>query len=187
MTDKSKDKNRAKHPAIKGMKSSVVGMTANLILALIKGVTGILGNSYALIADSIESLTDAGSSFIVWAGLKISSKEPDTDHPYGHGKAEPLASILVCLCLLTASVFIIFQSIKNIQTPHELPEPFTIWVLLGVVICKEILFKKAFEVGNEIKSTAVKSDAWHHRSDAITSLGALMGITIALIDRKSVV
>lgn len=174
-------KKEKEHPAEMGMRSSVLGMVVNLFLGLIKWVAGYLGNSYALIADAIESLSDVAGSFIVWAGLKISAKEPDYDHPYGHGKAEPLAALMVSISLLIAAIIIIILSIKNALTPHQVPEKFTLWVLIGVILVKEILFKKVIRVGEDIASTAVKSDAWHHRADAITSLGALMGISIAII------
>lgn len=172
------------HPAEKGIRSTLTGMVINLFLSLLKGAAGILGHSYALVADAIESIADVGTSFIVWAGLKISIKAPDMNHPYGHGKAEPLAAVMVSLSLFVAATIIIFQSIDHIRTPHEVPEPFTLGVLVLVIIIKELLFKKVFKVGEETESHAVKSDAWHHRSDAITSIGTFIGISIALLGGK---
>lgn len=169
------------HPAEKGMRTSILGIVANLLLGIVKWTAGYVGNSYALIADAIESLSDVAASFIVWTGLKISSQKPDQNHPYGHGKAEPLAAFLVSISLFIAAIVILLQSVKNIQTPHEVPESFTLWVLIGVILVKELLFKKVFKVGKEIQSTAVKSDAWHHRADAITSLGSLIGVSVAVI------
>lgn len=176
-----KNKFSEEHPAKAGMKSTLVGIVANLLLGIIKGVAGFFGNSYALIADAIESLSDVAGSFMVWAGLKVSIKAPDVDHPYGHGKAEPIAAFLVSLSLFIAAIVIIVHSIQNIFTPHELPETFTLWVLVLVIVTKEFLFKKVFDVGESIESVAVKSDAWHHRSDAITSVGTFIGISIALL------
>jgi cation diffusion facilitator family transporter len=167
--------------ASKGMRSTLIGILANVLLAVVKGVAGILGNSYALIADAIESTTDIISSLIVWSGLKISISPPDKNHPYGHGKAEPLAAVAVSLTLIGAAITIAIQSIREIVTPHHIPEPFTLAVLVLVVITKETLFRFVVNVGKTIKSTAVKSDAWHHRSDAITSAAAFIGISIALI------
>ena len=146
-----------------------------------KGVAGFSGHSYALIADAIESLGDVFTSLIVLAGLKISSKAPDIDHPYGHGKAEPMASIVVAIALIAASVIIAVESVHNIRTPHEVPESFTLIVLLVVIIVKELLFRYVVKVGEEIHSNVVKADALHHRSDAITSVFAFLGIGIAII------
>ena len=173
--------NKRTHPAYKGLRSTFVGIIANTLLAAIKGIAGILGNSYALIADAIESTTDIASSFIVWGGLKISALPPDDDHPYGHGKAEPLAAVVVSLTLIAAAIVIAIQSVREIVTPHHAPEPFTLVVLVLVVVTKESLFRFVFKVGEEVKSIAVKSDAWHHRSDAITSAAAFIGIFVALV------
>jgi cation diffusion facilitator family transporter len=169
------------HPAEKGMKTSVIGILVNAVLAAVKGIAGIFGNSYALVADAIESSLDVFSSAIVWGGLKISTIPADADHPYGHGKAEPLAGALVSIGLLAGAVIIIIQSVNEIITPHHAPEPFTIIVLIVVILTKEILFRFVISVGKEVSSTAVKGDAWHHRSDAITSAAAAVGISVALI------
>jgi cation diffusion facilitator family transporter len=167
-----------------GLMAAGVGMAVNLVLAIIKIVAGIMGNSYALIADGIESTTDIISSLVVWTGLKISSLPPDDDHPYGHGKAESIAGIAVAVALLGAAVFIAVQSVREILTPHHAPAGFTLVVLAFVIVAKETLFRYVFKVGDELTSTAVKGDAWHHRSDAITSGAAFIGITVALIGGK---
>lgn len=172
---------RPTHPAYKGLRSTFIGIVANTLLAATKGIAGILGNSYALIADAIESTTDIASSFIVWGGLKISALPPDADHPYGHGKAEPLAAVVISLTLIAAAIGIAIQSVREIVTPHHAPAPFTLAVLVLVVVTKETLFRFVFKVGQSVNSTAVKSDAWHHRSDAITSAAAFIGISISLI------
>lgn len=161
-----------------------IGMAVNIVLAIVKIVTGIVGNFYALIADGIESTADIVSSLVVWTGLKISSQPPDDDHPFGHGKAESLAGMAVVLALLAAAVFIGVQSVREIHTPHHAPAWFTLLVLALVIGTKETLFRFVFKVGDELTSTAVKGDAWHHRSDAITSAAAFIGISIALIGGK---
>ena len=166
------------------MRVAIVGILINASLAIIKGVTGVLGNSYALIADAIESTLDIASSFIVWGGLKISTLPPDEDHPYGHGKAEPLAAIIVSISLFVGAITIAVQSINEILLPHHAPAPFTLFVLVGVIIVKEVLFRFVIKVGNSVNSTSVKGDAMHHRSDALTSLAAFIGISIALIGGK---
>jgi cation diffusion facilitator family transporter len=170
--------------AANGLKATLIGIIINLLLAIIKGITGFFGNSYALIADAIESTADIFTSLIVWFGIKVASKAPDPDHPYGHGKAEPLAGIIVSLFLITAAIFIAIQSISNIMTPHGLPSFYTLPVLAIVVLTKELLFKFVEKVNKDVKSTAIKADAWHHRSDAITSATAFIGISIALIGGK---
>ena len=170
-----------RHPAYKGLRSIFIGILTNALLALIKGVAGVVGNSYALMADAIESTIDIASSLIVWSGLKISALPPDADHPYGHGKAEPLAAVVVSFTLIAAAIGIVIQSARAILTPHHAPAAFTLVVLVLVVVTKETLFRFVFNVGRGINSIAVKSDAWHHRSDAITSAAAFVGISIALI------
>src|SRR5512140_2275166 len=167
-----------------GLMAAGIGMAVNVLLAIIKIVTGIVGNSYALIADGIESTTDIISSLVVWTGLKISSLPADQDHPYGHGKAESIAGMVVALALLAAAIFIGVQSVREIITPHHAPAWFTLLVLALVIGTEETLYRLVFKVGDELTSTAVKGDAWHHRSDAITSAAAFIGISIALIGGK---
>jgi cation diffusion facilitator family transporter len=165
----------------RGLKTTLIGIIASFILAAIKIFTGIVGNSYALIADGIESLTDIFTSSIVLTGLYFAAKPADEDHPYGHGKAEPFAGVAVAFGIFIAAMIIIVQSIYEIITPHHAPAPFTLIVLILVIITKETLFRFVIKVGTTVNSVAVKSDAWHHRSDAITSAAAFIGISIALV------
>ncbi len=176
--------NKDVHPAHAGIRSIRHGIFANLFLALVKGLVGFWGHSFALIADAIESTADIFTSLIVWIGLKSASKPPDEDHPYGHGRAEPLAGIVVALSLFGAAIYIGYESIRLIKTPHQTPAAYTLIVLTGVIIIKEFMFRYVTRIANDIGSTAVKGDAWHHRSDAITSLTAAIGITIAIIGGK---
>jgi cation diffusion facilitator family transporter len=163
--------------AIKATYFSIVG---NISLALIKGLAGFFGNSYALIADAIESTTDIFSSFLVLFGLKYANKPADKNHPYGHGRAEPLITFLVVGFLITSATIIAYESISNIGTPHELPQVWTLFILLPLIVWKEISFRLVMKKAKETNSSALKADAWHHRSDAITSIAALVGISIAL-------
>jgi cation diffusion facilitator family transporter len=165
----------------RGQKSTLIGLLFNVGLMLVKGAAGYFGNSFALLADALESATDMVTSFFVWLGLRTAAKHPDDNHPYGHGKAEPLAAILVALALFGAAGMIGVQSVENIATPHTAPEPFTLAVLGVVILVKEVLFRKVKAVGQEVNSHAVQADAWHHRADAITSALAFVGISIALI------
>jgi cation diffusion facilitator family transporter len=168
----------------RGMRSSIVGLVVNLGLAGLKLAAGLVGNSYALVADAIESLGDSLGSLIVWRGLQIASRPPDHNHPYGHGKAEPLAALLVSILLVAAAIGIAVEALREIATPHGGPAPFTLAVLLGVVVVKESLFHFSNRVGKEVGSAALHADAWHHRSDAITSGLAAVGITVALVGGK---
>jgi len=157
------------------------GLLTNALLVFVKLFAGIIGHSNALIADAVESSADIFSSLIVWMGLSIAARPADEDHPYGHGKAEPLAAAVVSLMLLGAAIGISIIAIRDIRTPHHLPAPFTLFIAAGVIIVKEILYRRVSRVGKEVGSTAVTADAWHHRSDAISSLAAFIGISIALI------
>jgi len=164
-----------------GLKVSGSAIAINVSLAIIKITTGLLGHSYALVADGIESTADIFSSLIVWGSLRISAKPPDHDHPYGHGKAESLAGAIVAMFLVGAAILIAVQSIREILTPHQTPAWYTLVVLVAIILTKELLFRRMFRVGQELDSSALKSDAWHHRSDALTSIAAFVGISIALI------
>jgi cation diffusion facilitator family transporter len=163
------------------MRTAQVGMLVNAVLAGAKLVAGVLGSSYALVADGVESTADIFSSLIVWGGLRIASRSADEDYPFGYGKAEPIAAAVVGLMLIAAAIGIAIESVREILVPHHAPAPFTLVVLVGVVLVKEVLYRRVFRVGADVGSTAVKADAWHHRADAITSAAAFVGISIALI------
>lgn len=163
-----------------GVKSTLIGLIVNSLLAVVKIVSGFFGNSYALIADGIESTADVVNSIIVIRGLKISQIPQDDNHPYGHGKAEPIAAMIVSVFMIGAAIMIMVQSIYEIVTPHRNPKPFTLVVLAVVIIVKEFMFRKVLKVSDDIDSISVKTDAWHHRSDAMTSAAAFIGIGIAL-------
>jgi len=166
--------------ATRSIRWAQAGLLVNALLVLVKLIAGIVGHANALVADAVESSADIFSSLIVWMGLSIAVKPADEDHPYGHGKAEPLAAAVVSLMLLGAAVGIAIMSIREIVTPHHLPAPFTLFVAAGVIIVKELLYQRVSRVGKEVGSTAITADAWHHRADAISSLAAFIGIGIAL-------
>jgi cation diffusion facilitator family transporter len=182
---KEKDAERpgrpAPDPASKGIRSTLIGVLANTTLAVVKFLTGIFGQSQALIADGMESTLDIFSSMVTLGGLRIAAAPPDRDHPYGHGKAEPLTAMVVSLTLMGVAVGLAIQSVQEILLPQTAPRPFTIFVLVGVILTKEGLYRFVIRVGEEAGSTAVKADAWHHRSDALTSLAAFLGISISLL------
>ena len=168
----------------KAIRTAILSAFVNAILAIVKGLAGIFGNSYALIADAIESTTDVFSSLLVLFGLKYSTRPADDNHPYGHGKAEPLITFIVVGLLVTSATIIAYESIQNIQTPHKIPKPYTLAVLASIVVIKEIFYRFVARKSDETKSSSLKADAWHHRSDAITSLLAFIGISIAVFMGK---
>jgi cation diffusion facilitator family transporter len=170
----STDRNRA-------IRSALLGLSVNLVLAVGKALAGVLGNAYVLVADAVESSTDVFSSLIVWRGVAVAGRPPDEDHPYGHAKADPIAAALVALMLLAAAFGIIAVAIREIRTPHSMPAPFTLYVAVGVVLIKEVLYRRVVRVGDAVGSAALYADAWHHRADAITSAAAVLGIALALL------
>jgi cation diffusion facilitator family transporter len=165
----------------RGARIALGGMMVNVVFAAAKISAGLFGNSYVLIADGIESTLDIAGSVVIWGGLKFAARPPDRSHPYGHGKAEPVAAGLVAMGVLLASVALAIQSVREIFTPHHGPAPFTLVVLLVVIVVKESLYRVVSRLGRDVESTAVKTDAWHHRADALTSTAAFLGISIALI------
>jgi len=169
-----------KQPVRLGIRSAQAGLLVNTILTGVKLVAGVVGNSGALIADAVESSADILSSLVVWSGLRVSAREADETYPFGYGKAEPLATAVVGLLLLGASVGIAIEAVHQIVIPHLTPAPFTLVVLVLVVVVKETLFRRVHAVGSSVDSVAVRADAWHHRSDAITSAAAFVGISISI-------
>lgn len=168
----------------RGVRTTLLGLVANTLLACGKFVAGFFGHSHALIADAVESFADIVSSLVVWRGLVVAAEPPDEDHPYGHGKAEPIAAGIVGLFLLAAAGWIAVGAVQAIVTPHTAPAPWTLAVLVGVVLFKETMFRFVLKEAGELVSSAVHSDAWHHRSDAITSLAAGIGIAVSLVGGK---
>ncbi len=168
----------------KAVKTTYLSILGNMGLAVVKGLTGYFGNSYALIADAIESTSDIFSSLLVLFGIKYASKPADKNHPYGHGRAEPLITFMVVGFLIASAILIAYQSIKKLQTPHELPKPYTLIVLGIIIFIKETFYRIVSKRGKETNSSSLQADAWHHRADAITSLTAFLGISVALIFGK---
>lgn len=168
----------------KAIKATYFSIAGNAVLAIIKLLTGYIGNSYALIADGIESASDILSSLLVLFGLKYANRPADKNHPYGHGRIEPLITFLVVGFLVASAVIIAYESIENIRTPHELPKAWTLIVLGCIIGIKELFYRNIIRKARETNSSSLKADAWHHRSDAITSVTAFVGITIALIGGK---
>ena len=152
----------------------------NILLAVVKIAAGILGNSYALVADGIESVSDVFSSILVLVGLRYAQKPADKNHPYGHGKIEPLVTFVIVGFLIASSLLIAYQSYQNILTPHQAPKAWTLLLLGGIILWKELSYRIVLRNSKLTGSSSLKADAWHHRADAITSVAAFIGISIAL-------
>lgn len=167
--------------AIRATYFSIIG---NTCLALTKGLAGVFGNSYALVADAIESTTDIFASLLVLLSFKYAKRPADENHPYGHGKIEPLITFGVVAFLVVSATIIAYKSIQNIQTPHDVPKSWTLIILGIIIVWKEISFQFVIRKSKQTNSSSLKADAWHHRSDAITSVMAFIGISIALIFGK---
>src|SRR5213596_677278 len=164
-----------------GARVALLGLVINVVLASVKIVAGVVGHAYVLIADGMESALDVAGSIVIWGGLTVAARPPDRTHPYGHGKAEPIAALVVAVCVLAAAIGLAIESVREILTPHHGPAPFTLAILVVVIVIKEILFRYVNRIGQDLESTAVQTDAWHHRSDALTSAAAFIGISVALI------
>ena len=164
----------------KAIKATYFSIIGNACLAIIKGLGGFFGNSYALIADAIESTADILASFLVLFGLKYTNRPADKNHPYGHGRAEPLITFIIVGFLITSATVIAYESFHNIFIPHALPKFWTLFILAPIIIWKEISFQLVMKTAKVTNSSSLKADAWHHRSDAITSITAFIGISIAL-------
>jgi cation diffusion facilitator family transporter len=164
-----------------GARVVLFGLVINVFLASAKILAGLFGHAYVLIADGIESALDVGGSIVIWGGLKVAARPPDATHPYGHGKAEPIAAVVVAVGVLAAALGLAVQSMREIFLPHHAPAPYTLAVLIVAVIVKEILYRYVIRFGRNMESTAVQTDAWHHRTDAMTSIAAFIGISVALV------
>jgi cation diffusion facilitator family transporter len=171
----------AENDVRRAIRAAQMGMLVNAALAVAKLIAGIAGHAYALVADAAESTADVLSSVVVWGGLHVSSRDPDEDYPFGYGKAESLSAAVVALMLLGAGLAIAIQAVREIRTPHHLPAPWTLAVLVAVVVVKWTLSRRVGAVGSEVGSSAVRADAWHHLSDAITSGAAFIGISLAVL------
>jgi cation diffusion facilitator family transporter len=167
-----------------GAQMALIGFAINVFLAGAKIFAGLFGHAHVLIADGIESALDVGGSIVIWAGLTVAARPPDATHPYGHGKAEPIAAVAVSVGVLAAAIVVAVQSVRGLFLPHQAPAPYTLGVLIVAVIVKEILYRYVIRFGRKVESTAVKTDAWHHRIDAMTSVTAFIGISVALIGGK---
>ena len=164
-----------------GAQLALMGVWINAVLCGVKIGTGVFGHSYALMADGFESLLDIISSLLIWAGLKYAARPADDSHPYGHGKAEPIAAILGSLMILGAGIGLAVESAQALSVPRRLPSPYTLLVLVLVMGVKEVHSRRVAKAAHGMSSTAMEADALHHRTDALTSASALVGVAVAVI------
>ena len=164
-----------------GIRLAQAGLLLNALLAVVKLLAGVVGNSYALIADAVESLFDVLGSVVVWSGLRIASRNPNEAYPFGYGRAEPIAAATTALLLMGAALGISVEAVREIRTPHHAPAPFTLMVLVAVVVVKWLMARRVARLGASSGSAAVNADALHHLGDAATSVAAFIGISVALI------
>jgi cation diffusion facilitator family transporter len=170
------------------LRATFLGIGVNIFLVAGKLAGGIFGHSDALIADAMESLADIFSSLIVWRAVVVAAEPPDREHPYGHGKAEAIAGTVVSTILIIAAAGIAVHAGQRLfDEDREPPRLFTLFVLIGVVVIKETVFRYVSRQADLADSGAVKADAWHHRSDAITSLAAAIGISVCLLGGRKYV
>lgn len=161
-------------------RNTVIGLVVSLVLAAVKFLAGVLGHSSALVADGVESLADTVGSIAIWQGFRVASRKPDADHPYGFGRAETVAALSVGMLLVVAAVVIVVRAVQDVMTAHVAPAAWTLIALVGVIAVKEVLFRLVLRGAEMFESDAARMDAWHHRSDAITSAAAFIGVTIAI-------
>jgi cation diffusion facilitator family transporter len=164
-----------------GTRATIVALVVSATLAVLKIGAGILGDSFALIADGAESVLDIFTGLLVIGGLRLSASEPTASYPYGRGKAEPLAALVVATVLLLAALGIAAGAVHEIVSPQAAPAPFTLAVLVVVLLAKEGTYRWLIWKGRQVGSRAIEVDAWHHRADALTSLAAFIGISISLV------
>lgn len=157
------------------------GLLFNAVLAVVKLVAGLVGNAYALVADAIESATDIAGSLVVIGGLRIASRTPDARYPFGYGRAEPIAAFAVAALMLGAAAGVAIEALDGIRTPHAAPAPWTLAVLLAVVVGKGWWSVRVLRAGQATQSVAAAADGWHHRADAITSAAAFVGVSLAVL------
>ena len=160
------------------IKVSVISIILNCLLTLIKFISGVISKSSAMISDSVHSLSDVLSTFVVIIGVKISNKKADSDHPYGHERIECVSAIILSGMLFIVGALIGISGIKNVTNSTNLVMPGVLALIASIIsiISKEAMYQYTIRVSKKINSSALKADAWHHRSDALSSIGSFIGI-----------
>jgi len=163
------------------VKTVIFSILSNMCLACIKYSAGHYGHSYALIADSIESASDSVSSMLLLGAMLYASKKSNKHYPYGYGKAESLMTFISIGLVFICGVTIVWQSLHNLEQSRSAPEAFTLYILGAIIGWKELSFQYVSYHANTIQSLSLKADAWHHRSDALSSVAAFIGVSIAVL------
>ncbi len=159
---------------------TLFSLLSNIVLTIITWIAGVLGNSNAIIANAIESTNDIIASSVVFFGLKYSQKPANEDYPYGRGRIEPIITFIVVLIMILSAVFIVLGAIHNMNTPHALPKKWTLIFVTAFLVWKECCYRLVYKKSKQLNSSALLAEAWHHRSDALTSIATLAGISLAL-------
>lgn len=160
--------------------AAIVGIVGNVALAVVKGVAGVLGSSKALLADAVHSASDVAGSLAVWIGLRAARRPPDEDHPYGHGKAESIAAIVVAVLLFIIGIEIGRSAVLAFFQPLRPPEMIAVYVLVISIVVKEAMFRYKYRLGKKLNSDAIIVNAYEHRSDVFSSIAALIGVGAAI-------
>lgn len=158
--------------------TAVFGLLINLLLGVVKLIGGILGSSFALISDAVNSLGDVFMSLVVVYALKVAQRPPDEEHPYGHTRAEAIAGSNVALLVIVSALLVGWEAIERINIQHNLPPVWTLWIAGANVLIKEGLYRWSIRIGKRTRSSVVIASAWDHRSDAFCSLAVLIGLSI---------
>lgn len=164
--------------------AAMLGVVGNIVLAIIKYVVGIMSGSKALVADAVHSASDVAGSFAVYIGVRAAKQPPDDDHPYGHGKAESIAAIIVAVLLFLVGIEIGKSSVESFFSPIEAPKTFAIYAVVLSIVVKEAMFRYKFKLGKRINSDAIIINAYEHRSDVYSSIAALIGIVGAIFGER---
>lgn len=157
-------------------RAAVLGLAVNFVLALVKLIAGIIGNSFALIADAVNSAGDVVTTVVVLFALRVAQRPADAEHPYGHSRAEGIAACNVALLLIVSAVGISWEAMQRISVPHDIPPTWTLWIAAGNMLIKEVLYQYKVRIGRRTGSAAMIANAWDHRSDAFCSLAVLLGL-----------
>ncbi len=164
--------------------AAMVGVFGNIVLAILKGAVGVISESRALVADAIHSASDVAGSLAVFIGVRAAKQPPDEDHPYGHGKAESIAAIIVAVLLFLVGIEIGKSSFESFFEDIEAPKLLAIYAVIISIIVKEWMFQYKYRLGKKIKSDAIIANAYEHRSDVYSSIAALVGIGAAIIGQR---
>ena len=170
------------------MKITLWGLVLNVFISIIKFVLGFLGNSQAVVADAVHSFSDTSTDLVILLGVKYWTAPPDDNHPYGHQKIESFVTIIIGLILLTAACGIGYNAIATLD--HEHTEQLKLFTIIGPIVSiifKELLFRKTYKVGVKTNSSSVKANAWHHRTDALSSIPVLIAVVASLINPKLII